>query len=142
MAIIILVSIIIFVILVTWCWHNLGKLEKNKKIVYIIIGLVLNWIITSIVFEISKNNIYYQNNEIKNTVANMLIMIFTGLNGLIIMPYIAKQIDRKNEKEIDNQEFRKKIIIFTVIFLLCLIFECGYLSDTQKGIIKIYNLQK
>ena len=142
MAIIILVSIIIFVILITWCWHNLGKIEKGKKIVYIILGLILIYVITSIVFGISKNNIEYPNVDIKNTIANMLILIFTGLNGLIVMPYIARQIDRINEKEINKQNFTKKIIIFAIIFLICLIFECGYLADTQKGIIRIYNLQK
>ena len=139
MAIIIIVSIIVFVILITWCWHNLGKLEINKKIVYIIIGLILMFVITSIVFGISKNNIEYQNNEIKDAIANILTLIFTGLNGLIVMPYIAKQIDRKKEKEIDDKEFKKKIIIFSIIFLTFVPgvtiqgFPCESASNTVIG---------
>lgn len=142
MSFIIIVSIVIFVILITWCWHNLGKIEKNKKIVYIILGILLIYIITSIVFEISRSKINYESKEIKDAIANMLNLIFTGLNGLLVMPYFAKQIDQINEKEIDKKEFKKKIIIFAIIFLICLLFECGYLTDTQKGIMKIYSLQK
>ncbi len=142
MAVIIMISIIIFILLGVWCWHNLGKIEKNKKIIYIIAGILIIYLITNIVFAISKQNINYQNKDIESAIGNSLVLIFTGVNCLITMPYLAIQIDKLNEEEIEKEKFRKKVVILTIIFIICLFFECGYLENTQNGILKIYNAQK
>ena len=72
--------------------------------------------------------------EIKNT----LIPIFAGLNGLILMPIIAKNIDKINEEEIGKEVFFKRIIIILIIFLICTFLECEYMKTTQEGIINTY----
>ena len=58
------------------------------------------------------------------------------------MPYIAKQLDRIREKEIEKDKFTKKMILLLIVFILCLILESGYLKDTQLGILEIYNSLK
>ena len=63
-------------------------------------------------------------------------------NGIIVMPQIAKILDKINEDEIQQNELKKRIIILLIIFVICIIFECGYMKDTQEGIIKIYNSMK
>ena len=63
MTIIILVAIVIYAILITWIWKSLGYIEKSKKILYIAVGLLIMYIITLIIFNISKNGKTYQNIE-------------------------------------------------------------------------------
>ena len=121
MTIIVIISIVIYAILVTWCWHNLGRIEKSKKIIYIIIGFIIIFIITNIVYNISKADISYPEEQIEGTVRNTLLLVFTALNGLIVMPYIAKQLDRIREKEIEKEKFTKKMILLLIVFILCLI---------------------
>ena len=41
MTIIVIVAIIIYAILITWCWHNLGRIENSKKIIYILVGMII-----------------------------------------------------------------------------------------------------
>ena len=142
MTIIVIISIVIYAILVTWCWHNLGRIEKSKKIIYIIIGFIIIFIITNIVYNISKADISYPEEQIEGTVRNTLLLVFTALNCLIVMPYIAKQLDRIREKEIEKDKFTKKMILLLIVFILCLILESGYLKDTQLGILEIYNSLK
>ena len=142
MTIIVIIAIVIYAILVTWCWHNFDNNEKNKKIIYIIIGMIIIFIITNIVYSISKADVSYPEEQIEGTVRNTLLLVFTALNGLIVMPYIAKQLDRIREKEIEKEKFTKKMILLLIVFILCLILESGYLKDTQLGILEIYNSLK
>ena len=134
MTIIILVAIVIYAILIMWIWKSLGYIEKSKKILYIAVGLLIMYIITLIIFNISKNGITYQNIESEKIVRNVLVLIFTSLNGMITLPYIGRLLNKVNEDEITKKAFSKKVLILIIVFIVCLIFECGYLKDTQTGI--------
>ena len=105
--------ILVYVIYIIWTWHNLGFLEKNKKIAFIVIGTLIILLITFIIFNISKQKIVNPNENIEASISNILILIFTGLNSIIL-------------------------IIILVIFIIIAILECGYIKDTIEGILSIY----
>ena len=138
MTFIILISIVVYLINIAWTWKSLGELEKGKKAILIVIGLVIIYIITIIIFSISQNGIQYENEESLGTVRNMLVAVFSGINGLIILPQLAKILDKAKEGKIEKNQIRNRIIIWIAILIICLIFECGYMKDTQVGIIEIY----
>ena len=138
MTFIILISIVVYLINIAWTWKSLGELEKGKKAILIVIGLVIIYIITIIIFSISQNGIQYENEESLGTVRNMLVAVFSGINGLIILPQLAKILDKAKEGKIGKNQIRNRIIIWIAILIICLIFECGYMKDTQVGIIEIY----
>lgn len=139
MAFIIIITIAMYAILIAWTWHSLGFIEKNKKVLLIIGGIILIGIITLIIFWMTQNGIAYENVEMKNTVKNMIVPIFTAVNGIIVMPQIGKILDKINEDEIKQEQLKKRVIIILVVFLLCLIFEIGYMKDVQEGILKMYH---
>ena len=138
MTIILIVTIFIFVISAIWIWNNLGSMEKNKKIGFIAIGFVVMYIITLLIFLTTKGAINYPNAEIEN-VRNTLVMIFTGLNSLIILPYLAKLLGKTIESEIEKEEITKKVIIILIVFLVAIFMEASYLKSTQQGILNIYS---
>ncbi len=138
MAIIIGIIAIIYFVLIAWTWQSLGVIEKRKKVIFLLIGLFVMYIITLIIFNISKREINYQNQEVQVLVRRILVILFTGLNAIIFIPYIAKIWNKLKENNINKEELNKKIIILVVIFIICIVFECGYLKDTQQGIINIY----
>ncbi len=127
-----------YFILIAWTWQSLGSIEKTKKVVMILIGIILIYGITWIVFQTTKPEMDYQNIEMQNSVQNMLVAIFSGINGIIVMPQIAKILDKIEENEIEQEQFIKRIGILVIIFVICLIFERGYMRDTQEGILKVY----
>ena len=139
MTFIIMTAILMYFILIAWTWQSLGSIEKTKKVVIILIGIILIYGITWIVFQTTKPGMDYQNIEMQNSVQNMLVAIFSGINGIIVMPQIAKILDKIEENEIEQEQFIKRIGILVIIFVICLIFERGYMRDTQEGILKVYH---
>lgn len=142
MPFIIIITIAIYIILITWSWKSLGNIERTKKIITIAIGIIAIYLITCFVFNVSKQGIVYENEQIASSIGKVIISIFAGVNGLIIMPFIGKLLDKVNEDEIEKQVFSRKILIIVVIFLIILWLECGYMKDTQEGILKIYHSMK
>ena len=142
MILIIITIIIIYLIVLAWTWHNLSGIEHGKKIIYTIVGLVIMYIVTMITFNISKTGINYDNPQMEKDIGNILILIFTGLNSLVVLPYMAKLLSRINDEEIEKNQVGKRIMVIVVVLLICLMMESGYLKDIQKGIINVYETQK
>ena len=139
MTLIIIGAILIFVVSIIWMWHNLGNIEKPRKIAFIIIGLLIMYGFTIILYNLSSSNITYPSEEVEKAVSNTLILVFTGLNALIFLPFIANLVDKILEEEIEKKQAKGRIIILLIIFVICIFVEKGYLESTQEGIINIYN---
>ncbi len=139
MTLIYIIIVAMYLILIAWTWQSLGNIEKRKKVVYIILGILLLFIITLIIFNISKNNVEYQKETIKNAVRNLLVLLFTAVNGIIFIPYVARILNKVEENEIEKEKLKIKAIVFIIVFVICVVIECGYLENIQNGIINIYN---
>lgn len=135
---IICISIVLYAVAIGGMWHNLGGLDKTRKIILIIVQILLVYIITLIVFSLSKGNVNYPNEMLEKATGKVLILIFTGVNVLIIPPLISKRISKLHEGEMSKEMFIKQTIMILIIFIICLLFESGYMKSTQEGIIKIY----
>ena len=99
MTLIIIGAILIFVVSIIWMWHNLGNIEKPRKIAFIIIGLLIMYGFTIILYNLSSSDIAYPSEEVEKAVSNTLILVFTGLNALIFLPFIANLVDKILEEE-------------------------------------------
>lgn len=97
------------------------------------------YVITYISFQIAQNGINYQKVEIKNKIQNVLLTIFTGINGVIIMPQVSKILNKVKEDGLKKEKLIKPILVLMFIFILCLIFENRYMKNTQEGILKVYD---
>lgn len=137
MTFIISVTIVMYLLVIAWSFVNLEDTEKIKKVIIIIIGLVAVFLITQILYSISKNNVVYESPNIENAVRKTIVFLFTGLNGFI-MPIIIKLFKKQQNGEIDNNVFKVRLITICIIFLILLFLECGYMTSTQEGILKVY----
>lgn len=139
MVIIISIIVAVYLLMIAWTWQSLESLEKTKKVAFIVIGIIISYIVTLIIFNISQQGVNYQNEMTKHEIKKILVLLFTALNGVIFIPYIAKLFTRVKENEIEDYKLKKKIIILVIIFIICMFFENMYLKDIQNGIINIYN---
>lgn len=142
MTIIVITGIILFGVMILWSYHNLAEIDKPKKFLYIFLEIIFVYIMTYIIFKISKNNIVYPNEEILKAIQNTLIFMFAGINGCILMPFISKTIGKLDGKDIESNELIIKLVILLVIIFLIFIFESNYMSSTQDGILKYLNSLK
>lgn len=129
--------IIVYLVVIAWTWSSLEDIETPKKLLIIFAGIIIVFLITQIVFSISKNGVVYENNDIEKSIGQVIVLLFTGLNSLVL-PFICKTFKRKVNGEIEDNIFKVRMIIILVIFLICLILECGYMKDVQDGILKVY----
>ena len=135
MAFIVIMEIIIYIAFILWTWQSMQSIEIPKKIAFICMGIIIIYIITSMVFLIAKNDINYPNIEIQKQIKRVVVSVFTGFNCVIIMPQIAKSYEKLKNEEISKEQFFKKILILAIIIAICLMFECGYMKSTQEGIL-------
>ncbi len=137
MLIIYLTILIIYIVLTLWSLNSLERMPIAKKIIYILANLLIIFIITNISYITSKENIQYESQEIMNNIKTVLLLLFTGINGIITIPITCKQITKLQEENIDKVQFIKRIIIIFVVLLIIVYLECGYMETTQKGILQI-----
>ena len=138
-SIIYIVISILFLVLIGWTWSNLAGINRNKKIMYIIISLIIIGIITLFICMISQAGVKYENDKMIAPVRNILVAVFTPINGFVIVQYIARILGRINAGAISQEKAKKKFIIIFVIFIIFAIIECLYMRSIQGGIIDMYN---
>ena len=140
MVLIIRTIVVMFLVLIFWSFTNLGKIKISKKILWLILLFGIVFLTTYVTFLISKNNITYPSQDIMNSVQEVLVLLFSGVNGCFFIPAVCKTVDNLYHKEIDETHFFRRMLLFGGILLILLIFECGYMKTTQKGILQImYN---
>lgn len=137
--IIIMGALILYATCLGFTWHNLGDIQEKTKLIYLIVGILISLVITLIIFYISTNGVDYQNENMIKDVRNILVLVFTPINGLVVMPFIASTIDKLSNQEITREKANKRILIIAIIFIVFLIIECSYLKNTQIGILEIRN---
>ena len=142
MPVIICIIIVMFLVLLGWTWSSLEDIEKSKKIEYIIVGFVVVYIITIIIYQISKIGISYENREIMKAIQNILVLVFSIVNGYILLPYIFKKIVQIQNDEIDDKKFKKSIVILIAVIIILTIIESNYLANAQNETLQIIDRLK
>lgn len=136
-----LIIIVIYLISIAAIWTSLENEGKTKKISIIIIGILAMFLITNIIFNISKSTINYENIELQKNMRQIILWLFTGLNSLFLPATIRNIVKTKNGEQ-DENALKVKILVLAIIFILVMILECGYIKDIQEKTINIYQSNK
>lgn len=67
-----------------------------------------------------------------HSVQEVLVLMFSGVNGCFFIPAICKSIDNLYQKKIDETHFFRRVILFGVILIILLALECGYMKTNTK----------
>ncbi len=137
MPLVIITIIITFTILIVWTYRSLGNIETSKKVIYIVIELLVVFFATYITYGISKTGVEYPNDEVIGYIQNTLVPLFTGINGLFVMPFLSRGLESVFQEDMKNNQLIGRTTLCIGILFLLLIFECGYMTTTQQGILRI-----
>ena len=136
-AFMIIVVIALFMVLLGFTWYRLEAYEGMEKVIVCVAGILICWGITAILFSISSNAINYVNDEVEREISKILVLVFTPINGITFMPYVAKIMSKVKFEEITKQEAIKKILILCVILVVVFFVEVKYLEYIQLGILDV-----
>jgi len=134
-----IVAIALFVVVIGYSAYRLEAFGKTEKVIICVIGIIISAIIASILFSISSSGIQYVNPELKKEIGKTLILVFTPINGLLFMPFVAKKLSMLRFDEITKEEALKKVIIYGIILIVLFIIETKYLESIQIGILNVAN---
>lgn len=137
MTVILIIILILLLVLLSWSWHSLGDIEKKTKVAIIVGGLVIVYLITFVIFSISKIGIDYKNKDAMKLMQTIFVMLFTIVNGYVILPYVFKKLNQINNEEIEKEKIIRSLIILAIIFIIIAIFEVSYLGNMQNGILEM-----
>ena len=135
----IITSIILFVALVVITWNRLSQFDAKAKIKICTIGIIICLIITILIFQIASIGIEYVNSNSKGAVMQVITLLFTPINGIVCLPYLAKILDKVKSGEMKKEEAKKKLIVFTILVVLIIVIEIFYFKDIQNGIMEYAN---
>ena len=138
-AFMIIVIIALFMVLLGFTWYRLEAYEGMEKLIICVAGLLICWGITTILFSISSTGMNYANDEVEKEISKILVLVFTPINGITFMPYIAKIMSKVRFDEINKQEAMKKILILCIILIAIFFVETKYLENIQLGILNVAN---
>ena len=127
--IIFLIITILYLALIAITTSNMKVFEIKNKVVFIIIGLIINFIATLIVINIA--NISAKNAEATSFIKNVDLFIFTAVNGIITMPTIAKYMNNYKMKIIEKNIFNRKILTIAITFIIVLVIEVSYIKGLK-----------
>ena len=137
MTVILIIILILLLVLLSWSWHSLGDIDKKTKVAIIVGGLVIVYLITFVIFSISKIGIDYKNKDAMKLIQTIFVMLFTIVNGYVILPYVFKKLNQINNEEIEKEKIIRSLIILAIIFIIIAIFEVSYLGNMQNGILEM-----
>lgn len=128
--IIIIAIIILNIFSIIMLLKMLKGTELKTKIITCTTLILLMFIISNIIYGIGNMGII---GEIANKSKNMILLVLMPINMMIIASPIALQINKAQSKEIEKEEFAKKIITLVLIDIAILIVECIYIKNIQLG---------
>ncbi len=128
--IIIIAIIILNIFSIIMLLKMLKGTELKIKIITCIALILFMFIISNIIYGIGNMGII---GEIANKSKNMILLVLMPINMMIIASPIALQINKAQSKEIEKEEFFKKIITLVLIDIAILIVECIYIKNIQLG---------
>lgn len=128
--IIIIAIIILNIFSIIMLLKMLKGTELKIKIITCIVLILFMFIISNIIYGIGNMGII---GEIANKSKNMILLVLMPINMMIIASPIALQINKAQSKEIEKEEFSKKIITLVLIDIAILIVECIYIKNIQLG---------
>lgn len=108
-----------------------NKVSILNRIVMTAFGVLLMYILLFIVYSISSLK---QDKIIVNAARQIILFTILPINIMCIMRPIIIQIRKLRDKEIKQNKFNKKILIYGIIAIVIFIIEFSYIRDIQNGI--------
>ena len=134
---IIIVVIALFMVLIGYTWYRLEAYEGMERVIISVVGILISWFITTMLFNLSAKGLDYTNLDFKNEVSKILILVFTPINWIVFMPYVGKIMSQYKFDEIEKIDLIKKSIIIIIVMIVISIAEFNFLKDIQTGIFEI-----
>ena len=127
--IIFLIIAILYLVLFGITFGNMKVFDIKTKVIYLIIGIIINLIITFMIISLSKINI--QNSEAYKYIKNIDTLIFTAVNSIITLPTIGRYINNIKMEIMSKEKLNTRMVILAIIYIIILVLEVKYIKGLE-----------
>lgn len=135
MIIIAIISIIIYTVAIISIYYNINQFDNKQKLIYITVGIVLVSILTLVLCNIISMQINIGTNDQKSITKITSTLIFSPINCIIILPIIGNTLSKYKEEVINYIRIRKRFILCSILLIILVIAEFGYIKQFQIGLL-------
>ena len=135
MALLILFIILINIVTIALTYYCLGNMEKKEKLTFTIVGIAISYAGTSVAYWLSTKGIDVK--EVSELGKNFITFSFVPINGILILPLLAKSYTKLKSGKLAQDKFNNRCILLFAVFVILLIIEFFYFKDIQLGIISM-----
>lgn len=118
-------------------YKSLSHIEMKNRILLIIIGEMLMYIILFIIYGISSTDI---DETIVNSSRQIMIFTFLPINVIGIELPLLLTLKKFQQKDIKEEIFKKRMLFSLIISIIILIIEFCYIKDLQRGMNEFIDL--
>ncbi len=129
MTVIKVIAFIIFIIACIAIYHNTNSYEPKKRILFIVVGMVLMYGITSLMCTTNLNGIQIKNGQAVEDTVSVMKWIFTPINALISLCSIGNTLGKAKDQEITTDKAGKRLVIIAIALIIIFIFESSYIKN-------------
>ncbi len=129
MTVIKVIAFIIFIIACIAIYHNTNSYEPKKRILFIVVGMVLMYGITSLMCTTNLNGIQVKNGQAVEDTVSVMKWIFTPINALISLCSIGNTLGKAKDQEITTDKAGKRLVIIAIALIIIFIFESSYIKN-------------
>lgn len=140
MLIILLFIIILNIVSIALMYYCLDDTPKKEKIIFIVAGTAIMYVLTSIVYWISTRGI--EVTEVSEKGKDLITFLFVPINGILILPIFSKSYYKYRQGSLDNRTFRGRGVVLAVLLLIILIIECIYFKNIQEQVVNMITEQQ
>ena len=135
MIVIVLFILILNVVSILLMYKCLGIESKKEKLIFVVMGTALMYILTSIIYWISTKDI--QMTEVSERGKDLIIFLFVPINAILTLPLFAKSFSKFRDGRIDGKILRNRGVLLIILLAIILIFECIYFKNIQQQVVNM-----
>ncbi len=135
MLLILFFILVLNIVAIALTYYCLSSIEKKEKIIFIAIGVAVIYILTSFVYWVSTKNIAIK--EVSEMGKNLITFIFVPINGIIVLPILAKSYAKYKTGMLDIDRLKNRGLVLGMILAILLIIECKYFKNIQNSVVEI-----
>ena len=99
--------------------------------------MLIMYAITSIICSIQSSGIEVKNDEALKQTVNVIKLIFTPTNALMLLAVLGNTFGKLKDKVIEEEKAKKRLIIILIAFIVILFFESNYIRNFITGVLQI-----
>ncbi len=135
MLVIVLFILILNVVSILLMYKCLDIESKKEKLIFVVMGTALMYILTSIIYWISTKDI--QMTEVSERGKDLIIFLFVPINAILTLPLFAKSFSKFRDGRIDGKILRNRGVLLIILLAIILIFECIYFKNIQQQVVNM-----